>query len=276
MRLNSLKIERIEGFQHKGFTLKREHLASDITMIIGPNGSGKSTICKAISALLWPKFSATETMSIIGVWEDRGQQIEMKLNGRDHHTIVEDPTTSVAIPSFHLSPCYVITLDDLFDAKDHDLARDVYRQARGGYDLSSLRQDPELTAGKFLGKQEWLHLQEMKNGLNRLQSNYETLLHKELNLDQLKKQIQQAKDGGNALSIIDEILNLKETRNEEEESARFRDSFSPVFARLAGDEDSVLETADKKLQELQIEQRKRGVLRRYRYGTWKDRVLFPL
>ena len=63
MKLLSLHVRRMPGIRDP-FTLAG--LGGAINIVIGPNGSGKSTICRSVTALLWPDSADVEVM---GHWQ---------------------------------------------------------------------------------------------------------------------------------------------------------------------------------------------------------------
>ena len=138
-----VRIDRMYGLP---FDLYLSELSPHLNIVFGPNGSGKTTIANALNGLLLPSTGravklygqanlgfANQTLYL----DVKGTRAECRINAR----IVDQSELSQFLrpKSYHLS------LQELLPEKndDNELAREIIKQANGGFDI--------VAAGKKLG-----------------------------------------------------------------------------------------------------------------------------
>ncbi|MYI83992.1 MAG: AAA family ATPase, partial [Rhodothermaceae bacterium] len=138
-----VRIDRMYGLP---FDLYLSELSPHLNIVFGPNGSGKTTIANALNGLLLP--SAGREVKLYGqanlgfgsqtIYLDvKGTRAECRINTR---TVDQSELSQFLRPkSYHLS------LQELLPEKndDNELAREIIKQANGGFDI--------VAAGKKLG-----------------------------------------------------------------------------------------------------------------------------
>lgn len=136
MKLKNLFLHRLPGFKHRGFSL--ENLSEGINIIAGPNASGKTSICNAIEKLLWPnKKKDFNPISIDSEWTCHQSLFNLSMEDGIRSVSQEGLNYVDSLPSEHLSGCFNITIDDLFDGKDQEFADKISQELAGGYDIES-------------------------------------------------------------------------------------------------------------------------------------------
>ena len=120
------------------FDLYLSGLSANLNIIFGPNGSGKTTIANALNGLLLP--SAARAVKLYGQanlsfgnqtlsLDAKGTRTKCRINAR---TVNQSQFSQFLRPkSYHLS------LQELLPEKndDYELAREIIKQANGGFDI---------------------------------------------------------------------------------------------------------------------------------------------
>jgi DNA repair protein SbcC/Rad50 len=137
--VKALSIGRGQGFALEG-------LSPAINIIHGPNGSGKSTLSRVMQKLLWPKAPEVEptlaTATLAGAVEitdalaTRVCKIEVEAG---HVTsTIEGASELPPVGSPDLHARYRMPITELLVDDNHDFAREILRQAAGGFDLERI------------------------------------------------------------------------------------------------------------------------------------------
>ncbi|MBS4168342.1 AAA family ATPase [Parachlamydia sp. AcF125] len=211
MKLHYLNIRRMPGFLQQGLRYTQEHLANaHIHVVIGGNGAGKTTTCKAIRALLWPSLShSLEPLSLHSVWMEEDQKIEISLEGK-HWKCIPHAELQKQLPPPAYASCYTLTIDDLFSsATDQNFAAEIAKQARGGYDLSLVKNHPFFTIGRFKGRSEKQELDLALKSLRLAKEHQKTLKQEEDSLFKIEQEIEAASHSQALLPFLEDALRWK-------------------------------------------------------------------
>lgn len=128
------------------FDLYLSELSPHLNIVFGPNGSGKTTIANALNGLLLP--SAGREVKLYGQANlgFGGQTIYLDVKGTRAECRINTRTVDQSELSQFLRPkSYHLSLQELLPEKndDNELAREIIKQANGGFDI--------VAAGKKLG-----------------------------------------------------------------------------------------------------------------------------
>ena len=196
-----VRIERMYGLP---FDLYLSELSPHLNIVFGPNGSGKTTIANALNGLLLP--SSGRAVKLYGqanlgfgnqtlYLDVKGTRAECRINAK---TVDQSELSQFLRPkSYHLS------LQELLPEKndDNDLAREIIKQANGGFDI--------VAAGKKLG----FNLQKRYNKTNEAKE-FESISKKLRSVVQEQNSLQQQKN--QRQNVIHELgLSLESGRRAE-------------------------------------------------------------
>ena len=136
MDKKALIIKDLSIIKMPGFPLGMEpynDFADHLNIIAGPNASGKSSTAKLIQQLIWQdydrKVEASGSLNIDNEpWQIRLDPIQAKTERNG----VPDELTG--LPPTESRNHYLLALHELINAEDKDLAKQIAKEAIGGYD----------------------------------------------------------------------------------------------------------------------------------------------
>lgn len=133
-----IDVARLEGVRDP---YRIDHFCPGINLIHGPNGIGKSRTALALQSLVWPAASPgrAEIVGTIMVAEEQWRvDLDGERAGYQRNGIPETTRMLVSSAAEHRDR-YLLTLHDLLRAGNRDFAREITREAAGGYDFEHLR-----------------------------------------------------------------------------------------------------------------------------------------
>ncbi|MEI7838021.1 MAG: AAA family ATPase, partial [Planctomycetota bacterium] len=242
MKIRSLAIRRMPGFENAGFDLN--DLSEGLNLIIGPNASGKTTTCHAIRGLLWPDTLAGQTpVSLASEWADGQNAWRLELEG-SRAACQRDgvPAERPPLPGAHLAKCFTITVDNLFEDTEIDkaLASNVAREMAGGYDLGALRTDPWLKLPAKHGRKEHQELRDRTRAGEQIRAQQQDLLRQEQELTRLDEQANQSREAQWKLSLVQTAIELLELRGPIDAGRAALAALPPGMEKLQGNEGQAL------------------------------------
>lgn len=132
--IRELTVRRMPGFPSGGIGLSR--LCGGINLVRGPNASGKTTTARAIQALLWQE--ADDRISVAGRLEMGGASWLVDVDGRHVQWQREGhPASPPPLPPAETRSRYFLSLHELLQADDRELADLIRIESAGGYDVPS-------------------------------------------------------------------------------------------------------------------------------------------
>ncbi len=138
MKLRSLRIDQL----HTANRIELQEFGPCVNVVLGANGSGKSTSVLAIQGLLWPEVLARISYpQLQSTWELDNSTLRIERKGKETLWFLDsNKVEAPLVPPPHLAACYTLTLDDIFDGEDKELAEEVERDFAGGYDFKALKE----------------------------------------------------------------------------------------------------------------------------------------
>ena len=234
MQLRRLRIQALPGIKPE-FTF--EPRSDKVNIVAGPNAIGKSSLIRALKYLLVdvdprndPPGLHLEGEFLSGDvrWTVRrtGRQIAWMRDG--------ESAPPPALPGAGRIGLYRLSVEHLLadDAGDRDLAAELWRMLRGGFDLEGARR----SVGLLHGAADARTLAEKARALRTVEGAYADLHQEEAKLPDLERQIahsEQAEVHGRRLQTA---LDLHEAIGTRRECADELEGFSVHMAQLRGDE----------------------------------------
>ena len=124
----------------RGWRLR--NLSPGINVIVGPNASGKTTTARALTTVLWPATAEPRT-EIVASFSLEGATWHAEIDGG--HAIFQregQPAERPPMPAAETmrGRCNV-ALHDLLKTGDDEIAREILREAAGGFDIDAVARE---------------------------------------------------------------------------------------------------------------------------------------
>ncbi|MCY4672647.1 MAG: hypothetical protein OXD43_02580 [Bacteroidetes bacterium] len=241
-----VRIDRMYGLP---FDLYLSGLSPHLNIVFGPNGSGKTTIANALNGLLLPSTGRAVKLYGQANLGFSNQTLYLDVKGARARCRINARTVDRSELSQFLRPkSYHLSLQELLPEKndDNELAREIIKQANGGFDI--------VAAGKKLG----FNLQKRYNKTSEAKE-FEALSEKLQSVIQEQRSLQQQKNQRESLSkelhlsieagrhanLIEKIIQWRSADAEYKE-ARSKANAYPIVIRSSQD----LANAIKRAEEL--------------------------
>ena len=214
MKLKRIALQRVPGID-PGFVL--DDLVTGLNVIVGPNGCGKTSLCRAVSATLWPRRFGADGVEVETIWEEDGRRLRAELRGKRVSWQQQgNDSEPPPLPDEHLALCYFLDIRDLLAGNrdtDADLATRIRVQMSGGYDLQALLD------GRFLippraGRRERQRLEEEERRFASERKILRELSREEDRLQTLRAEQAQARDAYREVQALDRAIELAGARAE--------------------------------------------------------------
>lgn len=248
MHLTHLKINTLPGIEPE-FALEPPSLG--INVVTGPNAIGKSSLARALAHLLAgvrkddpPALSLEAEFATTAQvrWRVRrnGGQVLWERNGE-----AASPPPLPAADQFGL---YRLAMEQLLasDHQDKDLAEELRRQLRGGFDPDQPRID---IGARFAAREEknLLDAQRERHGVER---KYEDLRNQEIALPAVEAHIEDARKAAAHRQRLECALALHKAVGDRQAKAAALNALPPDMSRLQGREAQRLDELDKRAENL--------------------------
>lgn len=249
MRLCKLEIDSFRGIKDLSLT----ELGSGLHIVFGPNGSGKTSLCKAILKSIWPdQITKKEEISLTSVWENKDTFFNAAI---DRGKWKGDLPSH--LPSSHLSSCFVISIDDLFEADGGDLALRMVREASGGYDLGDMKKTFSLT--RAYAKAENTAFLEAKSSLAEIEKKLLDLSEKEKERHLLMQELEAFNLKRNSKELWSKALTYQKNIEELKRLESLRQTFPDAMSALGKEDKETIEDYRKQERRL-LEETEKTIL----------------
>ena len=253
LNFSSVKIRRSPGFRDG---IKNEglgNLSDGINIISGPNGAGKSTIARIIQQLVWTESSR-------GLSADAVYQL-----GDDTWSVVLDPdyrkvqkngadAQPGGLPSSDSRGRYMLALHNLVQDKDKEMAKEVYREIIGGYNLEKAQADLGYSGKpKDARAEEYIEFIKALEGFNHAKNTQQALKEDEDTLDRLLEAKLRAEKSGLQKGFYEKVLAFLKSQDNYRQKNAILESYPETLKKATGEELQRIEALE---QLIEAEQRK--------------------
>lgn len=235
MKLTRLEIRRLPGIT-RPFAIDASDAA--IVLVCGPNGSGKSSLCRGVSALLWPQSASFLPLSAAATFASGDARWKVEREGAQVAWLRDgDESLGPDLPSTHLARCFVLGVEDLLAADDaSDLAAEIRQQMSGGFPLEELLEERALPQRRMQRGADARELREAQALLARLKEEQRLLLRRESELARLKEEQTRVRTSVADRGALERARDLVTARDQARAAAAALARFPEGLAKLHGDE----------------------------------------
>ncbi len=252
--IKDLSIRKIPGFPSgmEPYT----HFADRLNIIAGPNASGKSSTARLIQQLIWQDHDgSSEASASLNIdnepWRIRTDPLQTKAERNG----VPDELTG--LPPAESRDHYLLALQELINAEDKDLAKQIAKEAIGGY-------DPE-NAARILGysdkvrnksSREYSGFIKARQDLRKISQEQQQLKKEEETLETLSKEKEKTRQAARLRDFYSLTKEYLEARQAVDINRKQLNRFPGPMEKLSGDEFSritelgeEIDQADEKVNE---------------------------
>lgn len=258
--VKSIDISKMPGFTWgKGFAL--DDIGANVTLIYGPNGVGKTSLGKAFQAAFWPTKKTVQNYNIKATLQVEDKEVLIDLADYPNHLRgLEEIVDTSSLPSFELQDCYFLSLPDLLNSEERDLAKKIVQLSVGGFDLEKARGDLGWEKVSLRQGADQRGLACAKAALRRLEEKQEAVKNDEKRLGFLQDKIENGELAKKNLDDIESVISYKEIKDQFDKVSKKHSLFPQSLEKMIGDEDqrlkSIKEDLDSKKDRLKDEMTK--------------------
>lgn len=228
---------------------KYKNFSPGINIIYGPNASGKSSTLRAVQQLIWQESR-------------RGTELEARaeIGGDlwffriDHQPVLTQKNHADArltgVPAREMKSHYALSIDDLFINDNRELAREIQKQAVGGYDLAEAHKRLKYSGSIApVTIREYKAYADARKEVRKIGREQVAVKDQERSLIQLREE---EKSAGAAAVMVDYLQKRKDFLEKSREVAHLkmeRGRYPEVMALLRGDETERIEALEKEINQ---------------------------
>lgn len=251
IHIDHISIGRLPGFR-KGLPEYRD-LSENINIIYGPNASGKSSTAGMIEKLLWQK-KAPGCRAEAKIQLDHEQWRISIDSSRVNSERNGQPAQMEGIPASDTSKRYMLSLHELIQADDQDMARQIMREGIGGYDLDKASGDLKYDASiRNKRVSEYTAWEEAKKNYQKVRQEQKHLESEEANLDELKKDKDRAEKAAKLAELYQLWQKYLEKKTEHLRAKEKLNHFPQILENLTGHEYETLKELESEAEKLENE-----------------------
>ena len=277
----SLRIQKFPGIADGGFELG--DLGSGVNVIYGRNGIGKSVTSRALVAALWPGKSTADAR-IRAVVTDRLNRYgdppppewRLTLNGLSLTTtkngVVVDAL--VDLPP-EIADRYHLSLHELIQADDKELAKIIAREAAGGYDVEKAKLTLGYTVGLGSPKNLTDNYKTAKAAFDTHSNEQRNWAVEEESLDRLRAELKATRSKSENIIPLGKALDFLKRQEDEKAAVAELEMFPKGMAALLKSDGSTLSNLRAGAASLRAETRKRRIDLRLAQRKKSDSFLTP-
>lgn len=247
LRFRRIAVRRMPGIEDP-FELR--DLAPGINLVHGPNASGKTTTARALEALIWPRTAERSSTALDASAELGADQWSIRLDAG----LVEYQNNGVPATALPTAPAenrdrYRLWLPDLLRSDDTDFARRILIESSGGFDLDEAARVLDRRRFANRQRQQQQEYRRAKERVREARATQEALVAERAELAAREARLAEAGAVEEEARLLSLALDHARARDEAAAARRRLDGFSPIVARLRGDEADQLSTIRARLDE---------------------------
>jgi energy-coupling factor transporter ATP-binding protein EcfA2 len=190
--LKKLSIKKMPGLP-EGLKDYKD-FSSHINLIAGPNASGKSSTARMIQKII--SRNNTERMQAQSIVELDRENWQINIDSNHIQVQREGMDDQITgIPSLETQQRYMLAFHELINHNEQDLARQIIREANGGYDLDQAIKDLKYDdAPSKRNVSEFKNYKKALEEYNKISKEQQNLKKEEESLQELYRKKEKAKE----------------------------------------------------------------------------------
>lgn len=228
---------------------KYEDFSPGINIIYGPNASGKSSTLRAVQQLIWQESR-------------RGTELEARaeIGGDpwffriDHQPVLTQKNYAdarlVGVPAREMKSHYALSIDDLFINDNRELAREIQKQAMGGYDLAEAHKKLKYSGSIApVTIREYKAYDDARKEVRKIGREQVAVKDQERSLIQLREEEESARSAAVKVDYLQKRKDFLEKSREVAHLKMEKGRYPEVMASLRGDEAERIEALEEEIDQ---------------------------
>ena len=247
--IKDLHIRKMPGLK-RGLK-KFANMSPHINIIAGPNASGKSSTARMIRQII----RRNDTTRLHAESEIHIDQEPWYINIDSRHVTlqrngIDDQLTG--LPPAEAQDRYMLAFHELVNHNEQDLAKQIVREAVGGYDLDQAQNDlnysDRITSQKV---SQFNTFQKAEKKYKEVRDQQKNLKNQEEKLDQLYRDQEQAKEADRLRELYQRVQEWLAEKQPYQLAKEKLEAYPAVMGRLTGEEYKQIESLEGQMAEAQ-------------------------
>jgi energy-coupling factor transporter ATP-binding protein EcfA2 len=250
LRFNKVAISRMPGLENglKAY----EGLSSNINIIAGPNASGKSSTARAIQQLIW--LDESDRIVANGEFTIDQEKWTSFIDYSSRQSLKNGNVTELkGIPAPDDKSRYMLSLHELIQKYEGDLAENILKDAIGGYDIDQAKRNLNYNSSKSTRRlSEFAKYEEARKVSERIGSEQRSLQKEQKDLLELREQRENAQRAKQLSGFFELVMNYKEKLQERNHTENELKSYPDVLDIAKEDDFEQAENLEGDIEALNI------------------------
>lgn len=245
--LKKLSIKKMPGLP-EGLKDYKD-FSSHINLIAGPNASGKSSTARMIQKII--SRNNTERMQAQSIVELDRENWQINIDSNHIQVQREGMDDQITgIPSLETQQRYMLAFHELINHNEQDLARQIIREANGGYDLDQAIKDLKYDdAPSKRNVSEFKNYKKALEEYNKISKEQQNLKKEEESLQELYRKKEKAKEADKKKELFSMVKEWLEQKHVFERQKEEFEAFQGVMEKVNGEEYENIEELEKEIND---------------------------